>query len=151
MRLAAEQTALLGGFRRRMPVLCMAAAWCGDCVRLCPSLARIAAAARGCELRFIDRDVLPELAAELRVCGAPRVPQTVWMSEDFEPVLRWGDRTLSQYRELAARTSGASCSTGLVRGSDGGMEELVRELVELFELAQLILVTSPRLRERHGD
>src|SRR4051812_214907 len=30
--LAAGQRALLAGFVRRMPVLCLAGAWCGDCV-----------------------------------------------------------------------------------------------------------------------
>ena len=34
--LTAEQRGLLGGFARRMPVLCLAGAWCGDCINQCP-------------------------------------------------------------------------------------------------------------------
>ena len=39
------QRALLGGFVRRMPVLVLAGAWCGDCVNQCPIFAEFAAAA----------------------------------------------------------------------------------------------------------
>ncbi len=34
--LSTEQQALLGGFARRMPVLCLCGAWCGDCINQCP-------------------------------------------------------------------------------------------------------------------
>jgi hypothetical protein len=30
--LTAEQKKVLGGFARRMPVLCLTGAWCGDCI-----------------------------------------------------------------------------------------------------------------------
>lgn len=145
-----EQKQLLGRFTRRMPVLCMAGAWCGDCARQCPVLARIAECSPCVELRFVDRDACPALAAELQVCGSPRVPQALWMSEDFEPVLRAGDRTLSQLRELRERTSGASCSTGILVPGDPRMGRVTAEWLEWFETAQLILQTSPKLLQRHG-
>jgi hypothetical protein len=148
--LTAEQEQTLARNIRRMPVLCMAAAWCGDCALQCPALARLAAATPYAELRLIDRDALPELAAELRVCGAPRVPQTVWLSENFEPVLRSVDKTLSQYREQAARQFGTSCSSGIALPGDARTAAMVHDWYLHFELAQLILLTSARLMERHG-
>ncbi len=33
--LGPDQATLLGGFARRMPVLVLAGAWCGDCVNQC--------------------------------------------------------------------------------------------------------------------
>jgi len=148
--LAPEQTGILAGFTRRMPVLCMAGAWCGDCVRQCPILVRIAEASPWIELRFVDRDANSQLAAELQVCGAARVPQVVWMNEDFEPVLRAGDKTVSQYRMLAGRMSGATCSTGIVAAGDSRQAVITSEWFAQFELAQLILQTSPKLLQRHG-
>ncbi len=148
--LTAEQEQTLGRNIRRMPVLCMAAAWCGDCARQCPAIWKLAAATPLAEMRLIDRDTLPELAAELQVCGAPRVPQTVWLNEDLEPVVRGVDKTLSQYREQAARMAGASCSTGIVIPGDTRAALMVNDWFQHFELAQLILLTSSRLMERHG-
>ena len=40
VRLTPEQTALVEGFTRRMPVLCISGIWCGDCVRQGPVPAR---------------------------------------------------------------------------------------------------------------
>src|SRR4051812_8021792 len=59
--LTADQAALLGGFRRRMPVLCLAGAWCGDCVNQCPIFDHFARAAPSIDLRFLDRDAHPEV------------------------------------------------------------------------------------------
>jgi hypothetical protein len=39
--LTGDQRELLTGFVREMHVLCIAGAWCGDCVNQCPILARI--------------------------------------------------------------------------------------------------------------
>lgn len=148
--LTGEQEQILARNIRRMPVLCMAAAWCGDCARQCPAIWKLAAATPFAELRLIDRDALPELAAELRVCGAPRVPQTVWLNEDFEPVVRGVDKTLSQYREQAARQCGSSCSAGIALPGDARTAAMVHDWFLHFELAGLILLTSSRLMDRHG-
>ena len=34
--LTASQRSLLSGFQREMHVICVAGAWCGDCVNQCP-------------------------------------------------------------------------------------------------------------------
>ncbi len=148
--LSGDQKKLLGSFQRRMPVLCMAGAWCGDCARQCPVVEQIARGSDQIELRFVDRDENRELAEELQVCGAPRVPQLVWMNEDFEPVLRAGDKTVSQYREIAGRASGATCPTGYMADGDSRIARITAEWFGQFELAQLILQTSPKLMQRHG-
>ncbi|MFM8803115.1 MAG: thioredoxin family protein, partial [Planctomycetia bacterium] len=81
--LAPAQQAVLRGFVRRMPVLVLAGAWCGDCVNQCPIFAHFAAAAPSIDLRFLDRDARPEIAAHLKVCGGQRVPVVAFFSEDF--------------------------------------------------------------------
>src|SRR3979409_1590127 len=55
MSLTAEQTALLGGFVRRMPVLCLAGAWCGDCINQCPAFDPFARASAAIDPRFRHR------------------------------------------------------------------------------------------------
>ena len=102
IRLEAEQSALLGGFVRRMPVLVLAGAWCGDCVNQCTIFDHFAAASTVIDLRFLDRDALPEVADALSINGGRRVPSVLFLSEDFHPVARYGERTLSTYRRLAA-------------------------------------------------
>src|SRR5438034_5501450 len=55
--LSGEQRELLAGFEREMHVLCIAGAWCGDCVNQCPILARIEEQNSRIVVRFVDRDV----------------------------------------------------------------------------------------------
>lgn len=146
-----EQAALLGGFKRRMPVLVMAGAWCGDCVNQCPIFARFAEASPAIDLRFLDRDALPEVADALAINGGHRVPVALFLSEDFREVARYGERTLSAYRKLAADQLGAACPTGLVPPSDDATRLVIAEWLDQFERAQLILRLSPSLRARYDD
>ncbi|WP_435015351.1 thioredoxin family protein [Tundrisphaera sp. TA3] len=151
VRLSADQATLLGGFVRRMPVLVMAGTWCGDCVNQCPFFDHFARATPVLDVRFVDRDALPEVAAELRINDAARVPHAVFLNEDFQEVFRFGEKTLSIYRRLAVEQLGASCPTGIVPPSDEALATSMGEWLDQFERAQLILRLSTRLRERHCD
>lgn len=149
--LTESQIATLGSFVRQMKVLCFSGAWCGDCVEHCPIFQTFAQHCPQIELRFIDRDTDAQLKSELTICGAARVPQTILLSEDMEFVARLGDRPLSKYRELAAKISGAACSTGMILAGDPLRAEIIQDWLNDFERAQLTLRTSPKLRQRHGD
>ena len=144
VRLSPEQTALLGGFARKMPVLCLCGAWCGDCINQCPAFDHFARAAPAIDLRFLDRDALS-------INGGHRVPVVVFLNEDFQEVFRYGERTLSIYRQLAADQLGPSCPTGLAPPSADALARAASEWLAEFERAQLVLRLSPRLRQRHGD
>jgi thiol-disulfide isomerase/thioredoxin len=149
--LAPDQERLLAGFVRRMPVLVLSGAWCGDCVNQCPIFARFAAAAPAIDLRFLDRDALPDIAAHLKVCGGQRVPVAAFFSEDFTPVLFYGDRTLSAYRAAAAAEFGAGCATGIVPPATEAVAAVTADWLDQFERVQLILRLSGRLRQLHGE
>ena len=149
--LTPAQRAVLAGFVRRMPVLVLAGAWCGDCVNQCPIFAAFAAAAPAIDLKFLDRDALPDIAAHLKVCGGQRVPVAAFFSEDFTPVLFYGDRTLSAYRAAAAAQFGESCASGAAPPPADALAATTAEWLDEFERVQLILRLSARLRQRHGD
>ena len=149
--LSAEQEALLGGFARRMPVLCLAGAWCGDCINQCPVFDHFAGASSRIDLRFLDRDIQPEVRETLSINGGQRVPVLVFLSEDGFEVSRYGERTLSIYRRMAADQLGPACPTGLVPPADEALAVVTAEWLAEFERAQLILRLSPRLRAMHGD
>ena len=149
--LSAGQRSLLSGFTRRMPVLVLAGAWCGDCVNQCPIFAHFASAGPAIDLRLLDRDALPDIAAHLKVCGGQRVPVAAFLSEDFTPVLFYGDRTLSAYRAAAAAQLGQSCASGAVPPPADAIAAVVGDWLDQFERVQLILRLSGRLREKHGD
>lgn len=151
VRLSAEQTAVLGGFTRRMPVLCLCGAWCGDCINQCPTFDHFAKGSAAIDLRFLDRDARPEIREALAVNGGHRVPVLVFLSEDGFEVSRYGERTLSIYRKLAADQLGPACPTGLVAPSEDALTLAASEWLGEFERAQLILRLSPRLRQKHGD
>jgi thiol-disulfide isomerase/thioredoxin len=145
-----EQQGMLAGFMRTMRVLCLTGAWCGDCVAQCPILQRIAEAADGkIDLRFVDRDTHPDVADELRICAGKRVPVVVFLTEDFHECGRFGDRTLSRYRQMAAELGGAACSTGISTADQ--MATVTQEWLDEFERIHCMLRTSARLRQMHGD
>jgi hypothetical protein len=151
VRLTKAQQALLASFTRKMPVICLAGAWCGDCVNQCPIFDHFAAATDQIQLKFFDRDTHPELAAELKICGGARVPVLVFLSEDGQEVARFGDRTLSKYRQLVNQLAGAACPTGLVLPEQELIDAVATDWLNEFERAQWILRTSSRLRQIHGD
>ncbi len=141
---------LLAGFKREMKVLCMAGAWCGDCVQQCPIFDHFAAASSRIQLRFADRDADEELKNELTVCGGARVPAVVFLSEDGQHVGRYGDGTISYYRQKAASQLG-SRPPGVAAPEGDLLAAVVQDWLNEFERIQLILRTSPRLRQKHGD
>jgi hypothetical protein len=149
--LAAEQKLLLGGFARRMPVLCLAGAWCGDCINQCPVFDHFARASTEIDLRFLDRDTHPDVRQALSINGGHRVPVVLFLSEDWYEVTRYGERTLSIYRRMAADQLGPACPTGFVPPADEAIAAITAEWLAEFERAQLILRLSPRLRAIHGD
>jgi hypothetical protein len=149
--LTSAQKELLGGFTRRMPVLCVAGAWCGDCINQCPVLDHFAQAAPVIDLRFLDRDVRPDVRDSLAINGGHRVPVVLFLSEDGFEVARYGERTLSIYRRLAAEKLGPACPTGIVPPSDDANALITAEWLAEFERVQLLLRLSPRLRQKHAD
>ena len=150
IRLTDSQRELLGSFRRQMKVLCLAGAWCGDCVNQCPILKAFADASPLIDLRFVDRDADPALSGRLAICGGARVPTVLFLSEDDFPCGTVGDRTLSKYRQLGATLAGAACPVGL--GDEQQLlDAVVQDWLNEFERVQWMLRTSARLRQKHGD
>ena len=150
VQLTAPQKELLGSWGREVRVLCMAGAWCGDCVQQCPIFERFAEACPHIQVRYVDRDGGP-WKEELTICGGSRVPQVVFLSEEGLFVGRYGDRTLAKYRQLAADQMGDTCPTGIGAPPEDLTTAVVQDWLDEFERIQWILRLSPRLREKHGD
>jgi hypothetical protein len=95
------------------------------------------------------------VAKELSICGAPRVPVLVFLSEDWLECERFGERTLNTYREKAKKhfgsLEGASCPTGLLVPGKDALAANTAEWLEHFERVQWMLLTSPRLAKLHGE
>ena len=149
--LTPEQSVTVQGFKRKMNVLVLSGAWCGDCARQGPMVRAIAEAASAIDLRFLDNRQNPELQGELRINGAEKVPVVVVLSEDFYELSRFGDRHLSVYRRKAAQETGAVCDPGIVPAPEDELRLELEEWVHHFERLQLILLLSPLLRRRYGD
>ena len=149
--LTADQRELLGGFVREMRVLCIAGAWCGDCVNQCPILARIAEQNPRIVVRFVDRDVQAAAQEAAMMNGGRRVPAVIFLSEDDYECGRYGDRTLATYRQMAADRLGPACPTGIVPPGPALLTAATAEWLGQFERNQLMLRLSKRLTEKHAD
>lgn len=145
------QQRLLGGFERKMHLLCLAGTWCGDCVSQGPVLQRMAEAGPMVGLRFADRDEEAAVQDALALNGGRRIPVVVFLSEDFEECGRYGDRTLAVYRRMSHERLGAACPTGILPPGPDHLAELTADWLREIERLQLMLRLSPRLRAVHGD
>lgn len=145
------QRALVAGFSRSMNVLCLTGTWCGDCALQGAAMQRVAEAnPERITLRFIPRsEEFAELIVPARINAGFRVPVTWFMAEDFEPVSRFGDRTLSRYRSMARKTLGDAAV--LAPAPADPVRTVLGEVLDEFERVHLLLRLSARLRERHGD
>jgi thioredoxin-like negative regulator of GroEL len=151
-RLTAAQREIAAGFVRSMKVLVVSGIWCGDCVQQCPLLARIAEAnSSRIDLRLLDRDEHRDLTEQVRLNGGDRVPAVLLLAEDHELCGLYGDRTLSRYRALAARTLGPTCPTGITAPEQGELEATLADWFAEVERVQLMLRLSARLREKYKD
>ena len=149
--LSPDQRDLLGRFTRRMNVLVLAGAWCGDCVRQCPIFTRFAEATPMIDARYLDRDEHSDVQRELQINGGNRIPIAVFFSEDGYEVARYGERTLSTYRDMMEKQTGEACASGIARPGDPLLVRVTQDWLNEFERAQWILRLSPRLRQKHGD
>ncbi len=147
--LTEAQKTLLKSFKRVTPALCLAGAWCGDCINQCPIFEHFAAVAPVIQIRYIDRDEHADVQQALQICGGNRVPVVVFFTEDGHEVARYGERTLSKYRALMKDQAGATCPTGI--GTDGLLPQVTQDWLNEFERVQWILRLSPRLRKIHND
>ena len=153
LTLTPDQDALLKSFSRHMNVLCMTGTWCGDCALQGSAMARIAEANPDkIHLRFILRseDHAP-LIAKAQINAGFRVPVTWFMAEDFEPASVFGDRTLSRYRSMALKQLPVGAVTVVAPPPADPVREVLNEILDEFERVQLLLRTSPRLRQMHSD
>ncbi|MBY0527504.1 MAG: thioredoxin family protein [Gemmataceae bacterium] len=149
--LSKAQHELLASFKRTMPVLCLAGAWCGDCINQCPIFEHFTVASPVIHMRYLDRDEHADVQKALQINGGDRVPVLVFFSEDGTEVARYGERTLSKYRQMMMDQYGASCPTGLVHSGDPLLMKVAQDWLNEFERVQWILRLSPRLRQKHGD
>src|SRR5439155_5621106 len=149
--LTPAQRSLLSGFGRTMNVLCLAGAWCGDCINQCPIFEHFAAAAPGIRVRYLDRDEHADVQDALQINGGKRVPVLVFFSEDGHVVAHYGERSLSKYRQMMRDFAGASCPTGIMTAGDPLLAQVTQDWLNEFERVQWLLRLSPRLRQLHRD
>lgn len=151
VRLTDDQATLLKAFKREMNVLVLAGAWCGDCSGQCPIFDRFAEAAPVIRVRYIDNAEHADVQQELSINGGKRVPVAVFFSEDGYEVLRYGERPLAKYRQMAGALGGDSCPTGIGASADPLLARVTQDWLNEFERVQWILRLSGRLRQKHDD
>lgn len=83
---------------RRLPagtrILVIAADWCGDAVNTVPALANWAAA-KGTELRLIDRDSWPEVMDHYLTGTARAIPIVILLDAEGREIGHWGPRPVA--------------------------------------------------------
>ncbi len=151
IQLTPQQQQLTKSFTRKLNILFMSGIWCGDCVRQGPLIQHIAQTNDLIDLCFIDNKENPELAEELRINGASKVPVAVFLSEDFFELARFGDRHLPIYRAKLTSELGPACATGLTTPDQLVLQQDLQDWLDLVERCQAMLRLAPLLRNRYND
>src|SRR5262249_37334658 len=139
------QKAILKSFKRTMPVLCLAGAWCGDCVNQCPIFDHFAAATPTIQVRYLDRGFPAEVQQTLKIWGGLGVPAVVFFSEDGFECGRAGDRTLAKYRAMMQEQAGSTCPSGITAGKDPLLVSVTQDwLAQIQRLQRMTRPASPR-------
>ena len=149
--ITSDQQELLNSFVRRMNILVLSGIWCGDCVEQGPLLTRIEEACPVIAIRFVDRDLVPELRDNVTINQGRRVPAVLFLAEDFALCSLYGDRSLTRYRALAQHQLGPSCSTGLLIPDAEELAGTLQDWLNEAERIQWMLRLSTRLRQKHQD
>jgi hypothetical protein len=152
LALTDEQETLVRSFVRKMNVMCLTGTWCGDCALQGAAIQRIAEAnPERIHLRFLPRsEEHADLIVNNQINAGFRVPVTWMLAEDFEPVARFGDRTLSRYRSMARKALGDQANV-LAPPPAEPVRTVLQEMLDQFERVHLLLRLSARLRQKHGD
>lgn len=151
VKLTPPQRDLLATFVRPMNVLCLAGAWCGDCIAQCPVFEHFAAVAPVIQVRYLDRDEHADVQRALQINGGNRVPVVVFLSEDGFEAARYGDRTASKYRAMIRGMLGPDLPTAPPSEAGTLLAHVTQDWLNEFERIQWMLRLSPRLRQARGD
>jgi len=148
-----SQRRVVERFTREMNVLCLTGTWCGDCALQGSAMQRVADAnPQKIHVRFLMRDDSnAEMIVANQINGGFRVPFTFFCAEDFEPVSRFGDRTLSRYRSMARKQLPEGAVTIVQPQPADPVRAVLNEVLDEFERVHLLLRTSTRLRAKYGD
>lgn len=149
VKLTDAQKQLLGSFKREMNVMVLAGAWCGDCAQQCPIFDRFAEVSKVIKIRYLDNAEHADVQEALSINGGKRIPTLVFFSEDGYEVARYGERTLSKYRQMMRDFVTENCPTGI--GTDPLLVQVTQDWLNEFERVQWLLRLSARLRKLHGD
>ncbi len=92
-RLSDDSLTRIRGIQRRVVLLTLTEAWCGDAAQVIPVLARIAEAGPMVDLQLILRDEHPELMGQFLTNGAQAIPKVIILDAETREVLdTWGPR-----------------------------------------------------------
>ena len=77
--------------------------------------------------------------------------EAVEVPEDGFEVARYGERTLSKYRQMMRDQTGPSCPTGINPPGDNLLAQVTQDWLNEFERVQWLLRLSPRLRQNRSS
>ena len=128
--------------------------WCGDCINQCPIFEHFAAAAPGRSRSVTSTATnMPTCSAALQINGGNRVPVLVFFSEDGLEVARYGERTLSKYRQMMRDQAGPTLPDRHRRfrrsaagPGDAGLAERVRARAVAAAVVAAAAAAARRLR-----
>ena len=130
----------LGGLPRPVYVIAIAEDWCGDVMRHVPVLQRLADAAPNLKIRFISRELRPDVFVRFLTNGGEAIPKFIFLNDAWVECGNWGPMP-AVCREVIAR--GKACGNlaaarkevATLYEGDPNRHLVVEELIHLIDIA----------------
>lgn len=140
LTLEPQTVSFLGGLPRPVYVVALAEDWCGDVVRHVPVLQRLAEAAPMLKVRYISRELRPDVFARFLTNGGESIPKFIFLSDAWVECGNWGPMP-ALCREIIAR--GKACGdipaarkkVAALYEADTNRRMVLEELLHLIDIA----------------
>jgi hypothetical protein len=134
------QEAYLRALPRVVHVIAIAEAWCGDVRRHVPVLQKLSECARHLHVRYITRDLFPDVFVRHLTNGGEAIPKFIFLSDQFVECGNWGPMPADCRRLIARGKAAGDLGAARKRVSkmyeaDPACEVVIAELLELIDTA----------------
>ena len=140
MTLEAQTVGFLAALTRQVLVIAIAEDWCGDVVRHVPVLQRLSDAAPNLKVRFISRELHPDVFARFLTNGGEAIPRFIFLNDVGVECGNWGPMP-ALCKEWIARgkacgdVPGARKKVAALYEADTNHRMVVEELLHLIDIA----------------
>lgn len=143
-----SERAFLSKLEKPVHIVIIAEDWCGDVVRNVPALEKLVEGSANVQTRYITRAQHPDVFVRFLTNGGEAIPKMIFLSNHWVETGSWGPMPALTREHIARGKAAGDVGTarkitGLLYKADGGMRDVVREVLHLIDIASTAKIIAP--------